>query len=81
MQVFAMHSHWLEMERYRLSCVEAWEEGRRKQATLAAIRSTISSLSQNTQAGVLSAGLTRKQPTLRPRLSPVITQELRRAVR
>ena len=45
-----MQSQWLAMELYRLNCVEAWGEGPRKQATLAAIQSTIASLSRNGQA-------------------------------
>ena len=46
-----MFSQWLAMEQYRLSCVESWQEGPRKQATLAAIRSTIASLSHSGHAG------------------------------
>ena len=47
-----MQSEWLAMEKYRLDCVEEWGEGRRKQATRAAILSTIASLTRSTgQAG------------------------------
>lgn len=42
-----MQSQWLEMEYYRLDCVQAWDEGPRKQVTRAAILSAIASLSQN----------------------------------
>jgi len=43
-----MQSEWLAMEQYRLDCVEEWGEGRRKQATRAAILSTIASLTRGT---------------------------------
>ena len=46
-----MQSEWLAMEQYRLDCVEEWGEGRRKQATRAAILSTIASLTRAGQAG------------------------------
>jgi len=46
-----MQSQWLQMEYYRLDCVEAWEEGPRKQATRAAILNAIASLSQHGLAG------------------------------
>ena len=45
-----MQSEWLAMEKYRLDCVEEWGEGRRKQATRAAILSTIASLTRTGQA-------------------------------
>jgi len=45
-----MQSEWLAMEQYRLDCVEEWGEGRRKQATRAAILSTIASLTRGGQA-------------------------------
>jgi hypothetical protein len=45
-----MQSQWLQIEYYRLDCVEAWEDGPRKQATRAAILSAIASLSGNKQA-------------------------------
>jgi hypothetical protein len=44
-----MQSQWLQIEYYRLDCVEAWEDGARKQATRAAILSAIASLSGNGQ--------------------------------
>ncbi len=40
-----MLSQWLQMEYYRLDCVETWEDGPRKQATRAAILNAIASLS------------------------------------
>jgi len=46
-----MQSEWLAMEQYRLDCVEAWDEGRRKQATRAAILSSIASLTRSGQGG------------------------------
>ena len=39
-----MSSQWLAMEHYRLHEVEGWPESRKKCATLAAIRSTMTSL-------------------------------------
>jgi hypothetical protein len=48
---WVMQSQWLQMEYYRLDCVEAWEEGPRKQATRAAILNAIASLSQHGLAG------------------------------
>jgi hypothetical protein len=50
-----MQSQWLEMEYYRLDCVEAWEDGPRKQATRAAILSAIASLSGNGPAAPAAA--------------------------
>jgi len=44
-----MESQWLEMEYYRLDCVETWEEGPRKRVTRAAILSAIASLSGNAE--------------------------------
>jgi hypothetical protein len=44
-----MPSQWLQIEYYRLDCVETWEEGPRKQATRAAILNAIASLSRNGQ--------------------------------
>jgi hypothetical protein len=44
-----MQDQWLQMEYYRLDCVESWEDGPRKQATRAAILSAIASLSGNEQ--------------------------------
>ena len=45
-----MLSQWLQMEYYRLDCVETWEDGPRKKATRDAILSAIASLSGNGQA-------------------------------
>jgi hypothetical protein len=63
-----MQSRWLEMEYYRLDCVEAWAEGPRKQATRAAILSAIASLSGNAQAEgantLSSSNLTRCRPVM-----------------
>jgi hypothetical protein len=42
-----MLSQWLQIEYYRLDCVETWEDGPRKQATRAAILNAIASLSGN----------------------------------
>lgn len=42
-----MLSQWLQVEYYRLNCVETWEDGPRKQATRAAILSAIASLTGN----------------------------------
>lgn len=42
-----MQVQWLQIEYYRLDCVEAWEDGPRKQATREAILSAIASLSRN----------------------------------
>jgi len=39
-----MSNQWLAMEHYRLHEVEQWPEGRKKCATLAAIRSSMESL-------------------------------------
>jgi hypothetical protein len=44
-----MLSQWLQMEYYRLDCVETWEDGPRKQATRAAILNAIASLLGNGQ--------------------------------
>jgi len=44
-----MLSQWIQMEYYRLDCVETWEDGPRKQATRAAILNAIASLSGNGQ--------------------------------
>jgi hypothetical protein len=44
-----MLSQWLQIEYYRLDCVESWEDGPRKQATRAAILDAIASLSGNGQ--------------------------------
>jgi hypothetical protein len=44
-----MLSQWLQMEYYRLDCVETWEDGPRKQATRAAILNAIASLTGNGQ--------------------------------
>ena len=46
-----MQSQWLQIEYYRLDCVETWEDGPRKQVTRAAILSAIASLSGNGQTG------------------------------
>jgi hypothetical protein len=43
-----MSNQWLAMEHYRLHQVEQWPESRKKCATLAAIRSTMGSLSPET---------------------------------
>jgi hypothetical protein len=48
-----MLSQWLQMEYYRLDCVDTWEDGPRKQATRAAILDAIASLSGNRQVGLL----------------------------
>lgn len=42
-----MLNQWLQVEYYRLHCVETWEDGPRKQATRAAILSAIASLMTN----------------------------------
>jgi len=46
-----MQSQWLQIEYYRLDCVETWEDGPRKQVTRAAILSAIASLSGNGETG------------------------------
>ena len=40
-----MKNRWLAMERYRLQCAEAWPDSPQKWATVAAIRSTMETLS------------------------------------
>lgn len=42
-----MKEQWLAMEHYRLHSVEEWPDGPHKQAALAAIRSTLNSLTRN----------------------------------
>ncbi len=41
-----MHLEWLAMEHYRLHVVEQWPEGPYKHAALAAIHSTLNSLTR-----------------------------------
>jgi len=47
-----MISDWIAMEHHRLHLIEKWPDSPRKEANLAAIRSTLASLSRET----LSAG-------------------------
>ncbi|PYT16268.1 MAG: hypothetical protein DMG59_10935 [Acidobacteria bacterium] len=50
-----MQNQWLAMEHYRLHTVEEWPDGPRKRTTLAAIRSSLESLSRYQQAGTDAA--------------------------
>jgi hypothetical protein len=43
-----MLSNWIAMEYHRLHLVEKWPDSPRKEANLAAIRSTLASLSRET---------------------------------
>jgi hypothetical protein len=42
-----MKNQWLAMEHYRMHTIEEWPEGPHKEAALAAIRSTLVSLSRS----------------------------------
>ena len=46
-----MQLQWFATEHYRLHCVEEWPDSPRKEATLAAIQSTLVSLSRDLQSG------------------------------
>ncbi len=39
-----MHSEWLAMERYRIQVMELWPDGPRKEAGIAAARSSLDAL-------------------------------------
>ena len=51
-----MMNQWLQIEYYRLDCVETWEDGPRKQATRAAILNAIASLSGKRAGLILREG-------------------------
>ena len=46
-----MNSEWLAMEHYRIHVMELWPDGHRKEAGLAAARSTLESLARTLPEG------------------------------
>jgi hypothetical protein len=62
-----MRLEWLATEHYRLHRVEEWPESPRREATLAAIQSTLKTLSQNLPPNLAMPTCeicdTRKRPT------------------
>jgi hypothetical protein len=53
-----MVSEWMAMERYRIAVMELWPEGPRKEAGLAAARSSLDSLARNMREGCSFACVT-----------------------
>jgi len=51
----AFHNQWVAMERYRLDVVRQWPPSARRDATLAAIYSTLASLAPEEPAGPSTA--------------------------